>query len=539
MSVRSRWGLGRASNADRQSARAALPAARAPAGHPSSLQTDVCLIVEGCYPFIRGGVSSWVDWLMRAQPHLSFSMIAIWPQQGDQVARYERPANLIDLRFLDLHQPGARPRRGPGQLYRPEPLADALLGFIKGGGMHELDAVDRIVNPAGSRIGVADLLNSVQAWDVARTMYQRSMPQASFLHYFWAWRALFGGLFSTLKCPLPKARVYHTISTGYAGLVAARASVETGRPALITEHGIYTNERRIEILMADWIADTVDKGLALHDPRFDLRDMWINAFEAYAKACYEQASRIVTLYGDNQMLQRSLGAKPAKLRVIANGLDWRRFEGIARAGEGGRPTMALIGRVVPIKDVKSYITAAGLVRRRVPGLKALIMGPVDEDPGYYDECAALVGQLGLSDCVEFTGNVAVADWLSQIHVVVLTSLSEAQPLVLLEAGAAGVPCVTTNVGSCAEILLGRDDETPRFGPGGIVTNVAAPDEIAQAVLSLLAAPDQRVRFGDALRERVKHHYANERAIDAYREIYQYYCQVPDIAPLSGTNRGVA
>ena len=89
------------------------------------------------------------------------------------------------------------------------------------------------------------------------------MPHESFLHFFWAWRALFGGLVATLSFPLPPARVYHTVSTGYAGLLAARAAVETGRPALITEHGIYTNERRIEILQADWIVDTVDKGFAI------------------------------------------------------------------------------------------------------------------------------------------------------------------------------------------------------------------------------------------------------------------------------------
>ena len=100
------------------------------------------------------------------------------------------------------------------------------------------------------------------------------MPHESFLHFFWAWRALFGGLVATLSFPLPPARVYHTVSTGYAGLLAARATVETGRPAIITEHGIYTNERRIEILQADWIVDTVDKGFAIHDPRRDLRDFW-------------------------------------------------------------------------------------------------------------------------------------------------------------------------------------------------------------------------------------------------------------------------
>jgi glycosyltransferase involved in cell wall biosynthesis len=496
-----------------------------------AVETDVCLIVEGCYPFVRGGVSAWVDWLMRALPQLSFSMVAIWPQETGQKPLYELPANLADLRLLHLHQPGPGQRFARNPAFVPAELAEALLAFVRGGGMAELARVDAIVNPVRGTVPIDQLLNSPKAWEVVQLMYDQSMPQASFLDYFWAWRALFGGLFATLDFPLPLARVYHTISTGYAGLVAARAAVETGRPAIITEHGIYTNERRIEILMADWIADTVDKGLALHDPRFDLRDMWINAFESYAKAAYEGASRIITLYGDNQILQRSLGARADKLVVIANGMDWQRFAALPRAADEARPTMALIGRVVPIKDVKTYIAAAGLLRRQVPDLRALVLGPTDEDPEYFEECRALAAMHGLEGCIEFTGNVPLADWLPQIHVVVLTSLSEAQPLVLLEAGAAGVPCVTTNVGSCAEILLGREDEMPKLGPGGIVTDVVATADIAEAVRSLLEDADMRHRFGDALRQRVRQTYSNHRAVAAYRELYERYRLVPS-APAS-------
>ena len=78
----------------------------------------------------------------------------------------------------------------------------------------------------------------------------------------------------------------------------------------MTEHGIYTNERRIELLMADWVADTIDKGHTLDDPRLDLRDMWVHAFEAYARTCYDACDQVITLYEDNQKVQRLLGADP-------------------------------------------------------------------------------------------------------------------------------------------------------------------------------------------------------------------------------------
>jgi glycosyltransferase involved in cell wall biosynthesis len=377
------------------------------------------------------------------------------------------------------------------------------------------------------------LFNSPVGWQIAERMYDAGMPFGSFLHYFWAWRALLGGVLATLEFELPKARVYHAISTGYAGILAARASLETGRPVVLTEHGIYTNERRIELLMADWVADTVDKGHALDDPRFDLRDMWIRAFEAYARTCYACCDRIVTLYRDNQRVQRVLGASPDRLAVIANGIDVARFEAVAPVAHA-RPTMALIGRVVPIKDVKTYIAAAGLLRDRVPDLEALIMGPVDEDADYVAECRALVSALGLDATVTFTGPVNVVEHLPRVDVAVLTSLSESQPLVVLEAGAAGIPFVATDVGSCREIIEGRADETPPIGPGGTVTPLVAAGDIADAVEALLRDPERRRREGEALRARVKALYRSEQAAAAYTRLYAEMSARPDVDAASAT-----
>jgi glycosyltransferase involved in cell wall biosynthesis len=345
------------------------------------------------------------------------------------------------------------------------------------------------------------------------------MPHASFLHFYWAWRALFGGLFATLKAPLPKAMVYHTISTGYAGMFAARAALETGRPAMITEHGIYTNERRIEILTADWIVDTVQKGLSINDERIDLRDMWIKAFDAYAHACYDACSVITTLYRDNQRLQMNLGAERERLKLIANGIDVGRFCNVTRAGPDIPSTIALIGRVVPIKDVKTFILAAASLARRMPNLRAFVLGATDEDPAYFQECRDLVDEVGLHNTLTFMGSVNLVDYLPQIHVVVLTSLSEAQPLVLLEAGAAGIPCVTTDVGSCREILEGGDED-PVPGPGGIVSNLVAPEQIADSIYGLLQDDERRRKLGDTLCERVRRRYGSDRARSEYSNVYR-------------------
>jgi glycosyltransferase involved in cell wall biosynthesis len=481
---------------------------------------DVCLIVEGCYPFVPGGVSSWIDWLMRSQPETRFSIIALWPRPMDLRSRYTRPDNLVRLDYLYLQQFGAPPTSGGRVPSGIAKLGDVLTKFTTRGGTAAFAQVIDELRHVRRKRSIAELFNSPASWRLVQDMYRREMPNGSFLHYFWAWRALLGGLFSVLEFPLPAAKIYHTISTGYAGLLAARARLETGRPAVLTEHGIYTNERRVELLMADWVTDTIEKGYALDDERVDLRDIWIGAFEAYARTCYESVDKVITLYRANQRPQRLLGAQEHKLEVIANGIDLGRFAALRPAPQDSRPTIALVGRVVPIKDVKTFIAAANILRRRIPDLHALVMGPTDEEPAYHQECLALVAELDLKNTVFFTGPVNVLLYLDKIHVMVLTSLSESQPLVVLEAGAAGIPFVATDVGSCREIIEGRDDELPFLGIGGAITHLSAPDEIAAACETLINDENLRRQSGDALKTRVATYYTSEIAATAYRRLYK-------------------
>lgn len=487
---------------------------------------DVCLIVEGCYPYVQGGVAGWIDWLIRSSPELTFAIVALWPRPAEAEARYQRPANVISYRNLYLQDFGDRPRLNLSMTDSVIPLAATLSTLTSEGGAAPMRALIDQLSQLRRRHVLPVVFNSPLAWEVVQRMYAQDMPQSSFLHYFWAWRALLGGLFAVAEFPLPKARIYHTISTGYAGLLAARAAIETGRPALLTEHGIYTNERRVELLMADWVADNIDKGHHLGDARVDLRDLWVQAFEAYARTCYETADTIVTLYGDNQRAERALGADPKRMRVIANGIDLDRFAGLTQADDEARPTMALIGRVVPIKDVKTYIAAAHILKERIPDVRALVLGPLDEDKAYAEDCLALVASLGLEDTVVFTGPVDVAKYFPEIHVAVLTSLSESQPLVLLEAGAAGVPFVATNVGSCREIIEGSATEVPALGAGGIVTGLVAPEEVAAAVGDLLSDHTRRRRAGAALKARVEASYTSAKAVSAYHHLYGELLQRP-------------
>ena len=71
---------------------------------------------------------------------------------------------------------------------------------------------------------------------------------------------------------VPKADVYHAISTGYGGLLACLGGSLNHAPVLLTEHGIYTREREEEIIRAEWVV-----------PSFKSR--WIRVFSVFLCAC--------------------------------------------------------------------------------------------------------------------------------------------------------------------------------------------------------------------------------------------------------------
>jgi glycosyltransferase involved in cell wall biosynthesis len=486
-----------------------------PANAPAQM-ADICLIAEGCYPYVSGGVSTWIDWLIRSHPELTFTVLAILPSTPTSEPRYARPDNLLAVEHVRLDD-NHLGRRHDWPAATPEHTGDLIGQLLTEGDTAQLSELMTLLGPPGRRVSLDTMLNSPEAWQTMCHHYS-SMAHASFLGYFWAWRTLVGGLFRVLTCPLPAARIYHAVSTGYAGLIGARASIETGRATLITEHGIYSNERRIEILMADWISNSIDNGLDLSDDRKDIRELWARSFESFARVAYRAATEIVALYEANQTFQLALGAGASKLSVIPNGVDAERF-GRIKPISHDRPTIAFIGRVTPIKDVQTFIDVAERLRDRFPDLQALVIGPMDEDPDYAQSCIAEVNRRQLADTISFTGPVNVVDYLGRIDVLVLTSISEALPLVILEAGAAGVPCVATDVGACREILEGHADDEGAIGPGGMVAPVGANDEIAEAIALLLADPQRLRAYGEHLQDRVRKYYRSEAVAEAYGALY--------------------
>lgn len=486
---------------------------------------DVCLILEGTYPYVSGGVSSWAHQLIQSQSHLRFHLLSIMPPNDPLDLKYTLPSNVSGVTNIGL---GKLPTgRKSASLHRQQVharLHESLNVLTSNQALHvnHLRQLLEAISYAGDDVGSHILLDCEEAWEHLVELYEDSYAEHSFLDFFWSYRAIVGGIFSILNCRIPRAGIYHAMSTGYAGLMAARAKVEFDRPAFITEHGIYTNERRIEVTSADWLEETSSKALTVDETRRDLRDLWIDAINNFSRVAYQASDRIITLFEGNQHAQLEDGADPNRMQIIPNGVNVAQYASLPRNPQP-KPTIALIGRVVPIKDIKTFIRAMSQLSQQLPDFQAYIMGPMDEDPHYYDECVKMVSMLGLEQKIEFTGRVDVEDYLPRIDVLVLTSISEAQPLVMLEAGACGIPMVATDVGACREIIEGSTDEDDAaIGHCGYVIPLASPQAAAEGIINILADKERYATFSKAASERIERFYNLPMLNEAYQSLYGAY-----------------
>ena len=363
------------------------------------------------------------------------------------------------------------------------------------------------------------MLDSRSAWIETLRVYNEILPTGPLIDFFWTWRFLARSLLAVMSMPIPDVGIFHAVSTGYAGLVGAYAKHITGRPLIVTEHGIYTNERRIELSVASWIFDSGSDGFTLENKAPQLRDVWMTAFISLSKISYNSSDIITTQYRANQDYQRSDGAPDHKFRIIPNGIDIDFYARVRRSKTPRPPTVLMLGRIVPIKDIRTFIVAMSLLKEMIPDVVAILVGPEEEDPAYAASCRTMVGQLGLESTVLFLGRVPdVTEYLGQADVIALTSISEAQPIALLEAAATGLPAVTTDVGSCREILEGFDGD-PVIGRGGIVVDACNPKATAEALATILRDRRLQAIMGEVMKNRIRNLYNKDRVKQLYEDLY--------------------
>ena len=104
-------------------------------------QADVCLVLEGTYPFVAGGVSTWTHDLLLAQSHLTFHLVCLVPANADPTPRYTVPPNVIGITRIAVGSlPDGAPRLREAKRIL-ERIEEPLLKLQNNGGLAEVRSV--------------------------------------------------------------------------------------------------------------------------------------------------------------------------------------------------------------------------------------------------------------------------------------------------------------------------------------------------------------------------------------------------------------
>lgn len=458
----------------------------------------VCLILEGCYPYVRGGVSTWAHQYMTASPHIDFVLWTIHatPQDAREML-YDLPANVVEHHQVFLN--GGTP--GKAHLSRATCIAavDAMRKILQQqqGGWDAL--IDTLQDSGGS---IDFLTRSAAFLDLARELSEQH-PGLGMADAFYGLRSMFLPIARVLSSAVPQADLYHSAVAGYGGLLASLAAHQTGKPMILTEHGLYPREREEELLSADWTKPC-------------MRTLWTQLFYDMSRCAYAHATRVTALFDEARQRQISIGCTADKCVIIPNGIDHQAFSEIPPCVPSEVFHIGAFVRFAAIKDLKTMIHAFAILHSRAPQTVLHLMGGTD-DEDYKAACVALIHRLHLEDSVLVEGHVDTRLAMRRMDVTLLSSISEGQPLALLEAMASARACVATRVGNCVELIERAVDG---IGAAGICCTPMMPQELADALDTLRKDEALRRRMGDNGRLRVAARYRRETMLKGYHDLYK-------------------
>lgn len=463
----------------------------------------ICMVAEGCYPYVVGGVSGWIHSMIKAFPQHEFIILAIISDRKQSGKfQYEMPDNVSAvyeayLNDVDWSKGKHKKIKLDKKQYRA--LQSVILGY-------KTDWDTLFAMCQKKEFSIDALLMGEDFFHVVEECYEAKYSQIVFSDFLWTMRSIYLPLFLILHTKIPRADVYHCVATGYAGVLGGMAGYLYHCGLLVSEHGIYTREREEEILKASWVSGIY-------------KDIWIEQFKKMSRLAYDRADAVTALYGHARKLQTELGCDISITHVTPNGIDVDSFANIPgkQPEDEGFINIGAVLRVTPIKDVKTMIRAFAFAAERVPNLKLWIMGPRDEDKEYAEECYELVEVLGLENVI-FTGRIQVKEYLGRMDFTILTSISEGQPLTILESFAAHKPVIATDVGNCRELIYGEEGDT--FGTAGILTHIMNTEELSGAMIKLALSPQLRQEMGEVGYQRVYTYYRMEQMREKFDSLYK-------------------
>ncbi len=271
------------------------------------------------------------------------------------------------------------------------------------------------------------------------------------------------------------------------------AALRSGRPAVITLHGVGFREARLALQhssLADRLRWSID---AWHERRVVRRATDLIAINPYIAQEYGPLTR-------------------ARFHDIAISIGDGYF---AAPPEVEGAAILCVARVVPRKDILTLLRAFAQIHAAVPAATLEIVGQADADLAYTAACQKLVADLGIAGAVTFLGGLhgqALVDSYGRANVLMLTSLQETEPGVIAEAMVVGRAVVATDVGGVPFMV--KEGVTGRLAAAGDAAGLAA------AVSELLQHPDRRRAMAAAGQAWATPRYRPEAVVERTLALYR-------------------
>ena len=210
---------------------------------------------------------------------------------------------------------------------------------------------------------------------------------------------------------------------------------------------------------------------------------------AQANYSLRHADAVVCLSSeDAEFIQHALGAAPARIHRMNNGVDANRFRAEWSISPG--PKLLFAGSWIPRKGTREFAAAFAELRRTRPDLHAVVLGsglPVEAvraDFAAADRAAV--------DVLPSVSRDELPGLLARDQIFVLPSHFEGMPLTLLEAMAAGLSCITTNICGMRDVVEHEHN--------GLLVTPGDSTALAKAIERLIGSPELRSRLGNAGRQ---------------------------------------
>jgi glycosyltransferase involved in cell wall biosynthesis len=190
-----------------------------------------------------------------------------------------------------------------------------------------------------------------------------------------------------------------------------------------------------------------------------------------------------------------------------------------------RDLVLYTGRLIPLKGVSDLVEAAGILQERGHKIEFVLAGVGSE----LDKIRERASQLPAPELVRTPGWLSwkeLQSLLQQSKVFCLPSFAEGQPLSLLEAMAAGVACVASDVGGIPSLITHKAT--------GLLVQPGNPEEIADAIEFLYEHPDEGLRVGEAAKAHVTRNFGIEATLGELESLYSRLGYPPAIPPETST-----